>query len=349
MAGDWLPYLLGTIRSVFKVGKATFDASGLAAARTFALPDKAGTVAMLDDVAIILSGTAASNLLKGTPVYMSLSGSMYFDVATGSNAAAGRVIGMAIDSVSGASPVRVQCGGIVTLTTSEWDTATGGSGGLSVGEIYCAGGTSNLHQGLLPAPNGPGLIPVGVALSSTQLLLLFSPSVLARSILYFGSGSTSAELDASGNTAGRVYSLPDKTGTFALLDDVPQGIVSLTAAASLSKVSPVYISGAGAIDKAKADAASTAAAIGLTLAAIGSSAQGQVQTTGIVTAATGDWDAITGGSGGLTANALYFVSPSTAGALTTTVPTTPGQLISPVGRALSTTQMSLRISEPVLL
>lgn len=42
--------LLGTVLSAFKIGRATVSASGLTANRTATLPDKTGTLAMLDDV-----------------------------------------------------------------------------------------------------------------------------------------------------------------------------------------------------------------------------------------------------------------------------------------------------------
>lgn len=42
--------LLGTVLSAFKIGRATLSASALTAPRSFALPDKSGTFAMLDDI-----------------------------------------------------------------------------------------------------------------------------------------------------------------------------------------------------------------------------------------------------------------------------------------------------------
>jgi hypothetical protein len=45
-----LSNLIGTLKATFKIGKATFDASGVATARNIVVPDKAGTLAMLSDV-----------------------------------------------------------------------------------------------------------------------------------------------------------------------------------------------------------------------------------------------------------------------------------------------------------
>ena len=44
-----LSNLIGTLRSTFKIGKATFDASGVATARSIVVPDKSGTLALISD------------------------------------------------------------------------------------------------------------------------------------------------------------------------------------------------------------------------------------------------------------------------------------------------------------
>jgi hypothetical protein len=49
MAGSFAD-LFGTTKTSWKIGKATVDASGLTAARTFTLPDTAGTVALTSDL-----------------------------------------------------------------------------------------------------------------------------------------------------------------------------------------------------------------------------------------------------------------------------------------------------------
>jgi hypothetical protein len=54
MADVWSD-LVGTVKSIFKVGfgRAVIDATELSSERTFMLPDKDGTVAMLDDVTTV--------------------------------------------------------------------------------------------------------------------------------------------------------------------------------------------------------------------------------------------------------------------------------------------------------
>lgn len=127
------------------------------------------------------------------------------------------------------------------------------------------------------------------------------------------------------------------------------GQINQTAAAALIAGQAVYTSGNDAVNKAKADASGTKDVLGLATAAISSSASGQIQCNGILALTTGQWDALCGTTGGLTANAVYFLSPTTAGLLTSTVPTTAGQYVCEVGRALSTTELLIDIRPPVLL
>lgn len=113
---------------------------------------------------------------------------------------------------------------------------------------------------------------------------------------------------------------------------------------------PVYSKSNNHIDLAKANAASTARVSGLVLdATILTTAAGYIQTSGILTATTGQWDAVTGGSGGLTPGSVYYLNAATAGLLTLTAPSTVGQLVVEVGVALSATEMELNFSRPILL
>lgn len=124
--------------------------------------------------------------------------------------------------------------------------------------------------------------------------------------------------------------------------------VSLTnqTGATIEKFKAVYKTAtADQIAKANANAAGTYQCIGLTSAAINNSASGVVIVGGVLTGTTGEWDAVTGQTGGLTPGARYFLSNATAGNLTTTAPTT-GYLVR-VGIAVSTTQLLLQFGEPV--
>ena len=114
--------------------------------------------------------------------------------------------------------------------------------------------------------------------------------------------------------------------------------------------SPVYISSNDTVQLAQANASGTVGVIGLVAqTSIPSSSVGSVQVEGVLTATTAQWDAIVGGSTGLTAGAKYYLSPTTAGLLTTTPTTTIGQYVIRVGRAISTTEMKIDIGCQILL
>jgi hypothetical protein len=120
---------------------------------------------------------------------------------------------------------------------------------------------------------------------------------------------------------------------------------------SLVAGTPVYISGANTVKRAEANAASTASVSGLLVdpsVSVGNT--GNFAAGGIITCTTVQWDAVvTGESGGLTPNSLYFLDPANPGKLTTTAPSTVGQLVTVVGRASSTVDMELVLAQPIQL
>ena len=61
--------LIGTLKSTFKIGKATLDASGVATARSITVPDKAGTLALTGDFAAPPAlGNTTPNTVAATSV-----------------------------------------------------------------------------------------------------------------------------------------------------------------------------------------------------------------------------------------------------------------------------------------
>jgi len=114
--------------------------------------------------------------------------------------------------------------------------------------------------------------------------------------------------------------------------------------------SAVYINAANGFLKSRANAVGTSKTIGLVgQTSITASVSGDVAVSGIFSATTGEWDAVTGGSGGLTPNAIYYVSDATAGLLTTTPPSASGSYVVSVGIAISTTTMRIQIGSRILL
>lgn len=132
-----------------------------------------------------------------------------------------------------------------------------------------------------------------------------------------------------------------------------EGVVSGTNGETVAPVvfgEPVYVAGNDSYRKAQANAAATAKVFGLAATATSDGGAAiDVQMNNILTGTTAQWDVVTGQTGGLTANARYFLSPTTAGRLTTTAPQTGGQYIAPVGIAKSSTDMQIDIDSTILL
>ena len=110
-----------------------------------------------------------------------------------------------------------------------------------------------------------------------------------------------------------------------------------TGAVALGEV--VYADGAGTFDLAQANAAATTQGIGVVTVAAGIGGTATIQTEGTVTCAT--WS--------LTPGIIYYLSPTVAGAITATAPTTVTQFVLPIGVAVSATQLKLLLTPLVLL
>lgn len=74
----------------------------------------------------------------------------------------------------------------------------------------------------------------------------------------------------------------------------------------------------------------------------------QAQASGSLILPTAFWDVITAGLGGLLPDAIYYLS-TVVGQITTTPPNVVGQSIVELGRAISSTELVIRIRRPVLL
>lgn len=120
---------------------------------------------------------------------------------------------------------------------------------------------------------------------------------------------------------------------------MPVGIgadaVTATAGEALSAGDMVYFNGTGQV--LKADATSiTKAARGYVISAVSNAATATVY-----------FDDSNTGLSGLTAGSTYYLS-ATPGAVTTTAPTTSGQIVQEVGFATSATNLRVNIQEPII-
>ncbi len=111
---------------------------------------------------------------------------------------------------------------------------------------------------------------------------------------------------------------------------------------------PVYASANG-VKLADASVYATAGVVGLVAdVTINDSTSGLIQNAGALTATTGQWDSVTGGSGGLVAGSSYFLSISEGG-LSTSVPSGALEVVAPIGKAITATILIINIQTPVEL
>ncbi len=122
-------------------------------------------------------------------------------------------------------------------------------------------------------------------------------------------------------------------------------VIAKTAAATLIAGQPVYLSSATEVNKADADADATSTCIGLATTAISSAASGTIQTNGVITLTTTEWDAVCGTSGGLAIGTVYYLSGGTAGLLTSTAPTTSGHYVLSVIEGISSTEARVLVNQ----
>ena len=160
----------------------------------------------------------------------------------------------------------------------------------------------------------------------------------SRKPLVIGSNGLPQQLQSSDSLAITVTTAPIKQ------------YLNGEASAAIVIGTPVYISAAGTMKRAQANTASTSRIAGLGYdTSTAAAASGNIQTSGILTATTTQWDAVAGTTGGLVFNTDYFLDPTTPGKLTSNAPITTGQVNVYVGTAESTTDLNINIQQPILL
>lgn len=118
------------------------------------------------------------------------------------------------------------------------------------------------------------------------------------------------------------------------VDAANKVVNSYTADEALSARDVLYISAADNVSKALATNTSQSYAMGLAVASAADTAPVEVQSEGVMTGFTG-----------LTAGARYYLDASTAGAITSTIPTGTGNTVVQVGYAKSTTALHIHIEQ----
>lgn len=133
-----------------------------------------------------------------------------------------------------------------------------------------------------------------------------------------------------------------------ILPDMPESIMYYTAITdNLTKVgNPLYLTGAGHVNLAKADDGSTSQVVGLSQADYTLGQACKYLTEGRIERM--DWTTVAG-SANLSIGTTYFLDPNAAGHITTTAPTTAGQFVVRVGRAVDARTLDIEVELPILL
>lgn len=161
-------------------------------------------------------------------------------------------------------------------------------------------------------------------------------SELVSSVIF--SGLTSPTVPTDVIPSGFAGIVADSSGVLqsvaadGTVSSLGENLLSVTAGEALSAGNWVYIKNSdGKAYKAKADASTTAPAVGVVNAAALLGASCLIQTEGFFASTS------------LTTGSTYYLSAATGGAMTTTAPTATGQLIQVLGVATSATKLEMRV------
>jgi hypothetical protein len=129
--------------------------------------------------------------------------------------------------------------------------------------------------------------------------------------------------------------------------------VVVTGSGALPKGTPVRPNGitAGVVTTSEANGLSSAATIGLLVTPVvdASDRASSAQYAGIFEMTTGEWDAVTGDTGGLSLGVLYYVSATSTGKISSTRTGVSNQCITLLGIAISVTELQLQICGPIVV
>lgn len=121
-----------------------------------------------------VTNASPSAIAKLSPVV--LSGSSSVVLANGSSLALSRVLGLAMSAIAPGTIGGVRRDGSISGTATEWDAIAGSNGGLVPGSFYFLN-TSEAGKITSSPPNNGQLVKLGIAKSSTELILDISDPV----------------------------------------------------------------------------------------------------------------------------------------------------------------------------
>jgi hypothetical protein len=120
---------------------------------------------------LVQTNDESGSIVIGTPVYNDANDGVKKAKADASGTKS--VLGLVYDtSIANGVTGQIQIDGVVAATTVQWDAVCGTSGGLTKGVIYyLSAATAGLLTSTAPSTAGQYVVPVGIGVSTTEMLL----------------------------------------------------------------------------------------------------------------------------------------------------------------------------------
>lgn len=126
---------------------------------------------------IVLTNDEAGALIQGNVVYMDAVDGV--KKAKADAAGTAKPVGLSVGAPAAAASGQIMIAGILTLTTAQWDAAFGTTGGLAFGTLYyLSAATAGLGTVTAPSTVGNYVVELGIALSTTELLVRIRQTIL---------------------------------------------------------------------------------------------------------------------------------------------------------------------------
>ena len=120
---------------------------------------------------------SAAAIVIGAPVYAFAADQVKKGIATAK--ATAKLVGLGLDpTIAAAATGNIITSGILVATTAQWDAVAGTTGGLVFNTPYFLSATAGLLTAAPPVTVGQCVVLVGIALSTTELLVEIDPPIL---------------------------------------------------------------------------------------------------------------------------------------------------------------------------
>jgi hypothetical protein len=126
----------------------------------------------------ILTNNESGAIVIGAPVYSQAVDAVKKAKADSLSTAV--VVGLVSDtSIANGASGNIKLGGVLTATTAQWDAVAGTTGGLTFNTLYfLSASTAGQITATAPTTVGQVVTQIGVALSTTELLIAIRPAIL---------------------------------------------------------------------------------------------------------------------------------------------------------------------------